>query len=123
MQKEILCIVCPRGCRILVDDDGDVTGASCPRGTVYAKQEAVCPMRQVSSTVCVRGALHARLPVKTEFAIPLSCTRQAVQMLNGIVVEAPVRTGQVIIKNICDTGVSWIAARSMERMETEEEKP
>ena len=35
--KELICIVCPRGCRLTVDENNDyaVTGNSCKRGEVY----------------------------------------------------------------------------------------
>ena len=37
MVKELICIVCPRGCHLSVDIDNDykVTGNLCPRGAEY----------------------------------------------------------------------------------------
>ena len=43
--RELTCIVCPRGCRLKIDDDLNVTGNSCPRGAQYAKDELTNPKR------------------------------------------------------------------------------
>ena len=39
--KEIICIVCPRGCQLTVDEANGyaVTGNGCPRGAAYGKSE------------------------------------------------------------------------------------
>ena len=37
--KELICITCPRGCHLQVDDNLNVTGNMCPRGAAYAKAE------------------------------------------------------------------------------------
>lgn len=40
--KELICIVCPRGCHLKVDEANDyaVTGNSCPRGAEYGATSA-----------------------------------------------------------------------------------
>ena len=47
--KEMICIVCPRGCRMKVDNNGNVEGNFCKRGEVYARQEAIRPLRMITS--------------------------------------------------------------------------
>ncbi len=39
--KELICIVCPKGCHLQVDEQNDyqVFGNSCPRGAEYGKNE------------------------------------------------------------------------------------
>ena len=41
--KELVCIVCPKGCRLSVDEENGfaVTGNSCPRGEEYGKREKI----------------------------------------------------------------------------------
>lgn len=40
----IVCIVCPKGCRLTVDDKTfEVTGNNCPRGAAYGKTELTSP--------------------------------------------------------------------------------
>jgi CxxC motif-containing protein len=46
MKREITCIVCPRGCRMTADVQGEtitVTGHTCPRGEKHAMDEILHP--------------------------------------------------------------------------------
>ena len=52
--KQLVCIVCPNGCRLTVTEEGQgihVTGNRCPRGIDFATTELTHPMRTISSTV------------------------------------------------------------------------
>ena len=52
--KELICITCPKGCHLKVDEQTyAVTGNSCPRGAVYGANELRNPVRVVTSTVIV----------------------------------------------------------------------
>ncbi len=55
---EIICITCPKGCHLQVDENNDyaVTGHSCPRGEAYGKNELKNPVRTLTSTVRLSGA-------------------------------------------------------------------
>ena len=54
--KEFICTVCPRGCRLKVDEKKlTVTGNGCIRGIEYGKNEAVNPKRILTSTVSIEG--------------------------------------------------------------------
>ena len=111
--KEFTCIVCPKGCRIFVDGDGKFTGAGCERGIRYVESEMENPTRMITSTVRIRGGGLPRLPVKTSAPIPKKMMLRAVALLNDVTVEAPVRCGDVILKNILDTGVDFVATKSV----------
>lgn len=115
--KELICIVCPKGCHLKVDEEHGytVTGNGCPRGAEYGHVELTNPTRVVTSTVCVEGALHRRCPVKTSGAIPKGKMFDAMKTLNGLVLKAPVALGQVVVKDVCGTGIDFIAARAMEK--------
>ena len=65
--KELICIVCPKGCHLKVDEENGyaVTGNSCPRGAEYGKKELVNPTRVITSTVKVEGGALRRVSVKT----------------------------------------------------------
>ncbi len=67
--KEMICICCPLGCRLSVDDSDKneikVSGNTCPRGKTYAVQEATQPKRVVTSTVKVVGGEINVASVKT----------------------------------------------------------
>lgn len=115
---ELICIVCPKGCRLKVDEKNGftVTGASCPRGIAYGKKELTAPTRTVTSTVAIEGALYSRLPVKTSQEIDRALVKEAVAALKTVCVKAPVKTGDVVFENILGTGVDFIATKTMERI-------
>ncbi len=52
---ELLCIVCPTGCRLAAvrEEDGNisVSGNRCARGKAFAVAELTCPMRTLTTTV------------------------------------------------------------------------
>ena len=116
MKQQLVCIVCPKGCRITVED-GKVTGAGCERGIAYAVKETTHPTRVITSTVCIEGAALPRLPVKTDSDIPKECLFEAMKLLDGLTVSAPVHVGDVIVPAICGTQANWIATRDMGRAE------
>ena len=50
--KELICIVCPKGCHLRVDeaDNYRVEGNGCARGEVYGREELTNPTRTITST-------------------------------------------------------------------------
>lgn len=117
--KDMICIVCPLGCKLkVIKDDKSQTGYTvegnkCFRGADYGVKEMTNPKRVLTTTVIISDAPVKRLPVRTSEAIPKHLLKQAMDLINKVEVNAPVQTGQVIIKNILDTGVDVIASRSM----------
>lgn len=115
--KEMICICCPMGCRLTVDDSDinnvKVSGNTCPRGEKYGKEEVVCPKRMVTSVVRVRGGNVAMLSVKTKEAIEKSKIFDALATLKGVVVDAPVNIGDTVVADVLGTGVDFIATKNV----------
>lgn len=111
--KELICIVCPSGCHITVGDDGTVTGNTRKRGEAYARKEATHPTRVLTTTVRLESAVLRRLPVKTREDIPKEKLFDAMRALDGVTVRAPVRRGDVVLRDVCATGVDVIACRDV----------
>ncbi len=113
MAKERLltCIVCPRGCqmKITLTDDGKVEaveGNFCKRGVVYANDECTNPRRTVTSTVvCKSGGVAA---VKTEKTVPKELVFEVMKAINTVVAPDDVTVGDVVIENVCGTGVNVV---------------
>lgn len=117
--RQITCISCPVGCLLSVEMNGrevvSVAGNACPRGVTYAKAECTDPRRMVTTTVKVRGGELSMLPVRTRTDIPKGLVKESVRALKGLVVDAPVRIGDVVLGNVCGTGVDFIATANVEK--------
>ncbi len=113
--KELICIVCPRGCHLKVDEARDffVTGNGCQRGVAYGKTELTNPTRVLTSTVRCAGGLSARCPVKTNGAIPKGLIFEAMKTLDAVRLISPVALGQVVVENICGTDIDFVTTRAM----------
>ena len=113
--KDLPCIVCPRGCRLRVDEDRDyaVTGNGCPRGAEYARAELTAPTRVVTSTVRCVGGSYPRCPVKTDCPIPKGEIQAVMAALAAVQLTAPVQLGQVVLADVCGTGANIVATRAM----------
>lgn len=113
--KELICIVCPKGCHLKVDESNGfaVTGNSCEKGPAYAVKELTNPTRVVTSTVRIQGGEIPRLPVKTDGDIPKEKMFEAMRLLDPILLQAPVKVGDVVLADIWGTGVNFVATRSL----------
>ncbi len=112
--KNMICIICPRGCHLSVDTETlAVSGNSCPKGEEYGKNEIVAPMRTVTGSVDIQGGIYTRLAVRTDKAVPKDKMFDIMEELHHFVAYAPVKRGQILIENICGTGANIIASRDM----------
>jgi len=80
---------------------------------MYAIKEVTNPTRTLTSTVKVKNSKFERLPVRTSGEVPKSKIFSCMEIINRTVIEAPVRVGQVLVKDIFGTGVDIIASRSL----------
>lgn len=113
MTRELTCIVCPVGCRLVAEikDNGEVEvrGNSCPRGKVYAENECVAPMRTVTTTIrCKNGEI---LPVKTDTPIPKEKIFGAMKIISNACPVLPIAIEDVILRDVFGSNV--VAVRNM----------
>ena len=118
------CTTCPSECLLTVEVERDadghvaevrsVTGNNCPRGDKFARQELSCPMRVLTTTVAVSGGDEALLPVRTAEAIPLELHAQAMTLIRGLVVNAPIHMGDIILPNFLDTTINLVASMDID---------
>ena len=119
-KRELVCVSCPMGCQITVtlDDNGqvvDVTGNTCKRGDAYARTECTHPVRMITSTIKVVGGKNAYVvPCKSSNPIPKEMMMECMDVINNACVQAPVKIGDVLIKNVLDTGVDIVATNEAE---------
>lgn len=125
-KQKLICINCPLGCHLevrkLESGEIQVEGYNCKRGITYGINEVTAPTRVLTSTVkCENGELN-RLPVKTKDAIPKGSLLKAMEVIDKVTVKAPVKIGDIIMKNILGTGVDVVACRSIKSKDSYERK-
>ena len=109
-KRELICIGCPLGCMISVELEGkevkNVTGNTCPRGKVYAEKEVTNPMR-------VSGGDKVSVSVKTKSDIPKGKIFDVVRDLKDVVAKAPIKIGDILVKDVAETGVDIVATANV----------
>ena len=126
--KEIICITCPKGCHLKVDEESfAVTGNACPRGAEYGANELRNPVRVVTSTVIVEtspdkgrgtgeaggGVMSRRLPVKTDRPIPKGKMFAVMEEIARVRVRPPVKVGDIVIPNAAGTEGNVVATKNL----------
>ncbi|MBQ6474021.1 MAG: DUF1667 domain-containing protein [Victivallales bacterium] len=116
MKKEITCIGCPMGCQItaILEDDRivELAGYTCPRGEIYARKECTTPERTITTLMVVPGVTMP-VCVKTAGSVPKARIAECLKAIHATVPALPVKEGQVLLANVCGTGVDVVATRSV----------
>lgn len=118
MDKTVTCIGCPMGCTVTVsfnerNEIVSVTGNTCKRGDDYARKEVTSPARVVTSIVKIKDGDTNMVSVKTASDIPKEKIFDCMEELKGVVLTAPVEIGDVVIEDVCNTGVSVIVTKDV----------
>ncbi len=116
MEKEFICIVCPKGCELKISAASDsevkasaVTGNQCKRGASYAVDEWLNPVRMLTTTVRLAGGTQSLAPVKSSRPLPKAMLFDCMAVVNASAAKAPLKVGDIIIKNILGTGIDIIS--------------
>ncbi|MBR6187069.1 MAG: DUF1667 domain-containing protein [Clostridia bacterium] len=117
MKTEIItCINCPVGCRMEVAHEGEevlsVKGNTCKRGDAYARQECVAPLRMVTAVAPVAGR-DVPVSLKTRMPIPKRLIDDCMRAIMEKPFAAPIAAGDVLIPNVCGTGVDVVATKDV----------
>lgn len=113
MTKDMICVGCPLGCSITVEYEGtevfSVKGNTCKRGDAYARTECTNPVRSLATTVKVCGGIHNVVPCKSAGPLPKGKIMDCMKEINAAEVKAPVALGDVLVENVCGTGINIVA--------------
>lgn len=116
------CKVCPMACHLKISEDKvnpsthRVEGNKCNRGKDFALKEILEPSRVLTSRVLLENGPMSRLPVKTNGVIPSHLVDESMEIIKEARVSAPIAKGDIIIKNILNTGVDVVAARKVNNL-------
>ncbi len=113
-KREMTCIICPMGCSLSVELEGEeiksISGNTCKRGAAYAEAEVRRPQRTVTSTMrCDNGEI---LSVKTDRPIPKAKVMDCMARINAHVARLPVSIGEVLLRDVYGSNI--IATESKE---------
>jgi CxxC motif-containing protein len=111
------------GCEMNVSTNScgqiDVDGSTCKIGKEYAKDELLNPRRIVTSTIKVTNGCRSLVSVWTTGAVLKDKVYDIMNELERVVIEAPVKVHQIIIKNICNLGVDIESSGNVAREDVE----
>ena len=114
LEKSLVCIGCPLGCRLMVAVEGctvrSVSGNACKRGAAYAQQEAVMPLRVLTGNMKARGCRQP-FSVITDKPVPKHMLLACAAELRRHCPTPPISMGDIIIKDILETGCNVIATQ------------
>lgn len=114
--KELVCIVCPNGCTMMIEETGTsikVSGNQCKRGEEFAVSEMIHPMRTICSTVKTNFPKVPVLPVRVSEEIPKDKISDVMREINKVVITKPISIGDVIIENVLGLNVNIIATSNI----------
>ncbi len=119
MKRTFTCIVCPNGCEIETGYEGSqvlsITGNLCPKGKTYVTQELVDPRRTIATSVRVTGGTLPLVSVRLTNAIPKDRIFDVMAEINRQTLAAPVKIGDVVIKNILGLDSDVIVTKNIEK--------
>lgn len=108
MKRNLVCIICPRGCALTVEKKAEglaVTGNACPKGMDYAINECTNPVRTVTATIRVANRYNTMACVKTVTPVAKGKMMEVMAALRSTKVNAPLSIGDVVLKDICGSDI------------------
>lgn len=108
MKRDMICIICPRGCSLCADIQGEnvtVTGNACPKGQEYAINECTNPVRTVTATVRVSNRYNTMASVKTLTPVAKDKMMEVMNILRQTQIHAPAKIGDVVLADVCGSAI------------------
>ena len=118
-EKEVICILCPLGCRgkVIFDKEGKIEGVrdyECKEGRGYAETEVSAPNRVFTGTVLIDSRHRILLPVRSNKPIPKDNVMECARILSRTKLKAPIEVGEVIVPDVMHTGASMISTMTLD---------
>lgn len=117
MKKVFTCIICPNGCNITAEIDGEniisILGNGCDKGMQYVKQELTVPKRTITSSILVENGIIPLASVRITDPIPKERIPDMMTYIRSIKVAAPVEAGFVIDPNALGLETKLIVTKSV----------
>lgn len=122
MIKEMVCILCPNSCNLIVSRDDrnpngvKVENALCPKGKDYAYNEIFDPKRTIASSIVVEGGELPLVSVKIDRPIPKDKIFDVMKEIKEAKLKAPIKAGDILIRNVAQTEANVIATKNVDKV-------
>jgi len=116
MTDRLTCLLCPIGCELVVEREGDgvrVQGQECDKGLDFAAEEILRPKRNLAASVPLAGTEDRMVSVRLSDRVPREMLFPILKEIAALRPAAPVRRGDVLIKNVLGTGADVISTRTV----------
>ncbi len=117
MPEEVTCIMCPLGCSVEVQIDGQevsvTKGCRCKEGMKFVKMEAIFQGRILTTTMKTDIPEIPLLPVRSNKEIPKDKLMDCMDEISRQKVSGALNVGQPVIKNILGLKVDIVACRTI----------
>ncbi len=117
MPEEVTCIMCPLGCSVEVQIDGQEVsvkkGCRCKEGMKFVKMEAIFPGRILTTTMKTDNPEIPLLPVRSNKEIPKDQLMTCMGEISRHHLSGALNIGQPVIKNILGLEVDIVACRTI----------
>lgn len=118
MVKEVICDKCNKMCILSIDkynNSIEVYGNKCDEGINYANMEMNNNKSIFTTLVRIKGAKYNVVPVKSSKPLDKKLWIECSKALGRLYVGAPIKAGDIICKNILNTGANIICTKNMDR--------
>jgi CxxC motif-containing protein len=92
----------------------NIQGNKCKRGETYIKSEILNPVRVLATIVKLEGGKTRMCPVRSSSAVPKDMIKEMAKVVSALKIPAPVRVGDVVVKNIMGTRADIVVTRDMD---------
>lgn len=114
--RELVCIVCPRGCTMRLQEQDDVltvSGNTCKRGQQFAISEMTCPMRTICTTVRTTFPDVPVISVRVSAEIPKDKIFDVMGEIRKVRLDKPMRRGEAVIQDVLGLGVDILVTSDL----------
>lgn len=118
MVKQVVCRKCDEKCLLDIETVGEdiiVFGNNCSEGVKFARDEENNNSGTFTTLVRIKGARLNVLSVKSTKPIDRKLWIECSKALSRVYVGAPIRIGDIVCKNILNTGVDIVSTKNVDK--------
>ena len=117
MNRELICIVCPKSCHVAIKHKGnkikEMKGVQCQKGREFVENEIINPLRIFTGSVQCENGNFLLVSVKTTKPIPKKFMKEIAKITHQIIIKAPVDVGQIIVPDILGQDADLVSTRQV----------